>query len=130
VITFTKLKKTGQWAVRGLASEMKVGKVSVTRKDGGIEMQDIKSLSKVFESDDGEQYVLGFLEDRSVKKEEPDPNGKKFKKSLTASAEKLPAKQPDKVQALVDAARTAVNLLKGLGLSYKPLEDALKAFTK
>ena len=52
--------KHGEWVVLGSVSEVHVGKVRVTRKDGDVRSVVVASLGNPF-NQNGEQVVYGYL---------------------------------------------------------------------
>lgn len=65
MIQFRKVKKTDKWAVCGPTEEVKVGTVTVTKKNGDEQDVEVVSLGKPFRTDQGEEMVYGYLEDQS-----------------------------------------------------------------
>jgi len=60
MITYRQDRRTGQWNVFGPASEVHVGIVTVTRKDGKKRRESVERVSKPFDVD-GVPYVYGYL---------------------------------------------------------------------
>jgi len=63
MIVYRQDRRTGQWNVFGPASEVHVGIVTVTRKDGKKRRESVERVSKPFDVD-GVAHVYGYLEDK------------------------------------------------------------------
>jgi len=61
MITYRKNARTGEWNVFGPQHEVKVGVVTVHKKDGTTKSERVVRLSKPFDVN-GEPHVFGYLE--------------------------------------------------------------------
>jgi len=61
MITYRKNARTGEWNVFGPQRELRVGVVTVHRKDGTTKSERVVRLSKPFDID-GVAHVFGYLE--------------------------------------------------------------------
>jgi hypothetical protein len=59
MVTFKKTKK-GEWVACGPESEVRVGPVSITKRDGAVKHENVVSLGKPF-SVEGKTMVYGYL---------------------------------------------------------------------
>jgi len=59
MISYRKTKQ-GLWVVCGKAGEVKVGKVTVTKKDGSTKTETVESIGKPFSTSSGEM-VYGYI---------------------------------------------------------------------
>jgi hypothetical protein len=66
MIVYRKDRRTGAWNVFGPASEVRVGTVTVTKKDGTHRQERVVKVSKPFDVD-GVAHVYGYLEDKAPK---------------------------------------------------------------
>lgn len=66
MVGYRKVKKTGKWAVCGPTDEVKVGVVTVTKKNGDTQDVEVVELGKPFRTDEGEELVYGYLEEREA----------------------------------------------------------------
>jgi len=66
MIVYRKDRRTGRWNVFGPASEVRVGTVTVTKKDGTHRQERVVKVSKPFDVN-GTPHVYGYLEDNTTK---------------------------------------------------------------
>jgi predicted RNA-binding Zn-ribbon protein involved in translation (DUF1610 family) len=64
MITYRKNPRTGEWTVFGPQSELRVGVVTVHRKDGTTKSERVVRLSKPFNVD-GVTHVYGYIEKKT-----------------------------------------------------------------
>jgi hypothetical protein len=60
-IKFKRLKSSGQWAVTGPVTEMRIGSVTINKKDGSASEVTVVSLGKEFLNNEGERSCYGYL---------------------------------------------------------------------
>jgi len=61
MITYRNNSRTGEWNVFGPQREMRVGVITVHKKEGSTKSERVLRLSKPFDVN-GEPYVFGYLE--------------------------------------------------------------------
>jgi len=68
MVKFRKAKGIKVWTVVGPLDEVKVGSVTVQRRDGGFEEIQVKSLGQPFSNDKGGVLIVGYFH-KGAKKE-------------------------------------------------------------